>query len=133
MDASAVLDLLERHGIQASAQRVAVAAWVLDSCEHPSADQVFAAVRDTLPTLSRATVYNTLNLFVDKGLLRQLLIAEGRVVFDPKLQPHHHFVDDDTGAITDVPWEAVAVEQTTTLPGLTIREMQVVLRGKRER
>ena len=131
MDVSAVHALLERHGIQPSAQRVAVAVWVLDTTDHPSADQVFAAVRASQTDVSRATVYNTLNLFVQKGLLRQLLIAEGRVVFDPKLEPHHHFVDDDTGSITDVPWDAVAVEQTAPLPRFTVREMQVVLRGTR--
>ena len=71
------------HGIQPSAQRVVVAERVLDSEAHPSADQVLAEVTRALPMISRATVYNTLNLLVEKGLLRELVLTPGRVVFDP--------------------------------------------------
>lgn len=127
---------LEAYGIQPSAQRVAVARYVLETDEHPSADQVFARVKDGLsrsvgaPVLSRATVYNTLHLFVEKGLLRELILAEGRVVFDPKMEPHHHFVDDDSGLIHDVPWDALKVKNVAELEGLEVREYQVVLRGR---
>lgn len=127
-----VISTLEQHGIQPSAQRVAVAKYVLSTSEHPSADQVFAKVKGSLPVLSRATVYNTLHLFVEKGLLRELILAEGRVVFDPKTEAHHHFIDDDTGAIHDVPWDALKVKHVDGLDdlGLDVREYQVVLRGK---
>ncbi|HEU4384768.1 MAG TPA: transcriptional repressor [Anaeromyxobacteraceae bacterium] len=124
---------LRRYGIQPSAQRMAVAEYVLSTDEHPSADQVWARVRADFPMISRATVYNTLNLFVRKGLLRQLTLAEGRVVFDPHLGPHHHFIDDATGAIHDVPWEAVEVRNVENLKGVDVREYQVVMRGRRGR
>jgi Fur family iron response transcriptional regulator len=126
-----VPEILRRHGIQPSAQRLAVAEYVLDTAEHPSAEKVFARVSGTLPMISRATVYNTLNLFVRKGLLRQLVLAEGNVVFDPKLEPHHHFVDDATGEIHDIPWEALDVRRVESLRGVDVREYQVVLRGRR--
>ncbi|HLV67003.1 MAG TPA: transcriptional repressor [Polyangiaceae bacterium] len=127
----AVIALLTRHGIQPSAQRVAVADYVLFTDEHPSADRVFAKVRKVLPVLSRATVYNTLNLLVRKGLLRELVLAEGKVVFDPKLERHHHFVDEATGRIFDVPWEALEVRKVTDLEDYDVSEYQVVLRGRR--
>jgi Fe2+ or Zn2+ uptake regulation protein len=123
--------LLRRHGIQPSAQRLAVAEYVLRTEEHPSADQVWGRVRDRLPMISRATVYNTLNLLVRKGLLRQLVLAEGKVVFDPKVEPHHHFVDDATGEIHDIPWDALDVRRVDALRGVNVREYQVVLRGRR--
>lgn len=126
-----VLERLKERGIQPSAQRLAVAEYVLTTDAHPSADQVWSAVRRKLPVLSRATVYNTLNLFVKKGLLRELVLAEGRVVFDPNLEPHHHFIDDDTGQILDVPWSAVQVGDVDHLEGLCVREYQVVMRGRR--
>ena len=81
--------------------------------------------------ISRATVYNTLNLFVDKGLLRELVLAEGRVVFDPKTDAHHHFIEEDTGRIHDIPWEAVKVSKIDRLRGYDVREYQVVMRGRR--
>jgi Fe2+ or Zn2+ uptake regulation protein len=126
-----VPEILRRHGIQPSAQRLAVAEYVLDTDEHPSAEKVFAKVSGTLPMISRATVYNTLNLFVRKGILRQLVLAEGNVVFDPKLEPHHHFVDDATGEIHDIPWDALDVRRVDSLRGVDVREYQVVLRGRR--
>ncbi len=126
-----VVGVLRDHGIQPSAQRVAVARYVLRTDQHPSADQVFARVRRSLPVLSRATVYNTLNLFVKKGLLQELVLAEGKVVFDPKMDRHHHFIDQASGSILDVPWEALRVANVEALPGLDVREYQVVLRGRR--
>jgi Fe2+ or Zn2+ uptake regulation protein len=124
-------DALRAHGIQPSAQRLAVAAYVLRTQDHPSADEVLARVRGRVPMISRATVYNTLNLFVEKGLLRQFVLAEGRLVFDPHVEPHHHFVDDDSGAIVDVPWDALEVRRVEKLQGLDVKEYQVVLRGRR--
>jgi Fe2+ or Zn2+ uptake regulation protein len=122
---------LKDAGIQPSAQRLAVAEYVLATEEHPSADQVLERVQGRVPMLSRATVYNTLNLFVEKGLLRQLVLAEGRVVFDPKLERHHHFIDDDTGAIEDVPWESVRVGDVSRLEGFEVTDYMVVMRGRR--
>jgi Fe2+ or Zn2+ uptake regulation protein len=126
-----VTETLRSRGIQPSAQRVAVARYVLTTDTHPSADQVWAAVRGDLPVLSRATVYNTLHLLVERGLLRQLVLAEGRVVFDANVGRHHHFVDEATGRIHDVPWEAIHVAHVDRLKGYEVREYQVVMRGRK--
>jgi len=125
-----VVEALQEHGIQPSAQRVVVGEYVLFTEEHPSADQVWARVKKTFPLLSRATVYNTLNLFVEKGLLRQLVLAEGKVVFDPNIESHHHFIDESTGIIHDVPWHALEVRKVDPLKGYDIREYQVVMHGR---
>ena len=127
-----VVKLLRDRGIQPSAQRVAVAQYALTTEDHPSADQVWARVRKSFPMISRATVYNTLNLFVAKGLLQPLVLAEGKVVFDPKVDRHHHFIDEDTGTIHDVPWQALEVKNIQALRGYDVRQYQVVLRGKRQ-
>jgi Fe2+ or Zn2+ uptake regulation protein len=125
--------LLKGNGINPTAQRVAVAQYVLQSDEHPSADEVWARVRKHFPHVSRATVYNTLKVFVEKGLLRQFILTEGRVVFDPRTEDHHHFIDEDSGQIHDVPWDAVKVSNVPKLDGFEVREYQVVMRGKRTR
>ena len=123
-------DRLRKHGIQPSAQRVAVGEYALETDAHPTAEQVWAEVRSRLPVISRATVYNTLNLFVRKGLLRQVQLGEGKVGFDPNLEPHHHFIDEATGLVLDIPWEALEVRRVDALRGLEVREYQVVLRGR---
>lgn len=121
--------LLAKHDIQPSAQRLAIAEYVLFTGEHPSAEKVFAVVRDRVPMISRATVYNTLNLFVQKGLLQELTLSEGSVAFDPRMERHHHLVDDATGTIHDIPWDAIAVTGIHDVRGVVIRDYQVILRG----
>jgi Fe2+ or Zn2+ uptake regulation protein len=120
---------LREKDIQPSAQRVAVAEYVLHTDEHPSADLVWKRVRERFPWISRATVYNTLHLFVEKGLLQRLTIAEDSIVFDPITETHHHFIDEATGAIHDVPWERVQVCNIESLRDYQVREYQVVMRG----
>lgn len=126
-----MIELLRQHDIQPSAQRVAVGQYALTTEDHPSADEVWDRVRETFPVLSRATVYNTLNLFAQKGLLQALVIAEGRVVFDPIVEPHHHFVDEQTGRIYDIPWDSLEVKNIKTLRGFDVRQYQVVMRGRK--
>ncbi|MFZ5470573.1 MAG: Fur family transcriptional regulator [Myxococcota bacterium] len=126
-----VVETLRSHDIPPTAQRVAVAEYVLSTDEHPSADEVWAKVKRRFPMISRATVYNTLHLFVEAGLLQSLVLAEGRIVFDPLVEAHHHFVDDQTGAIHDVPWSALEVRNVKGLKGFDVREYQVVMRGRR--
>jgi Fur family transcriptional regulator, iron response regulator len=125
-------EILRQHDIQPSAQRVAVAGYVLTTADHPSADQVFKTVTEQFPYISRATIYNTLNLFVEKGLLKALNIAEDSVVFDPKVETHHHFIDETTGTIYDIPWDDVQVCNIETLRGYEVHDYQVVMRGIRK-
>src|SRR5262245_54255604 len=131
MDLKAAIELLERHDIRPSAQRVAIARYVLETEDHPSAEQVWERVKKSFPMVSRATVYNTLNLFVEKGLLRAFVLAPGKIVFDPNTDSHHHFIDETTGEIVDVPWEAVEVSRLERLKGFDVHEYQVVMRGRR--
>lgn len=128
-----VTALLTGRGVQPSAQRVAVARYVLHTAEHPTAERVLARVRAGFPNISRATVYNTLHLFVEKGLLREARLAAGSVVFDPNLDRHHHFIDERTGSIRDIPWESVRVSHIDDFPDLEVSDYQVVLRGRAKR
>ena len=85
------------------------------------------------PTVSRATVYNTLNLLVQKGLLKTQVLKEGTVVFDPNNQKHHHFIDVESGKIYDIPWETLTVSGESALEGFEISELQVILKGNKKR
>ena len=127
-----LIEKLEHAGIRPSAQRVAIAAYVLSTEDHPSADEVWNRVKAEFPMVSRATVYNTLQLFREHGLVQQLVLAEGSVVFDPKVEPHHHFVDDATGAIHDIPWTALRVGKVDELEGVDVRDYMVVVRGRKK-
>jgi Fur family iron response transcriptional regulator len=125
-----IAERLRTANVQPSAQRVAVAKYVLMTKDHPTADQVWAKVRRSFPMISRATVYNTLNLFVKKRLLRQFVLNDGRMVFDANVDRHHHFIDEETRRIYDLPWEALTVSKLDSLNGFEVREWHVVVRGR---
>jgi Fur family iron response transcriptional regulator len=127
------LTYLKDHGIQPTAQRVAITEALLGNTRHPTADEILADAQKRCSIVSRATVYNTLNLFVEKGLLRTQVIREGTVVFDPNVQNHHHFIDEEDGTIIDIPWDWLTVDGEQKLENYDIREYQVILRGRRKR
>lgn len=128
-----IVATLRQHGIRPSAQRVAVASYVLQTDEHPSAERVLAGVAPDFPVISRATVYNTLHLFVEHGLLREVKVGASSVVYDANTGRHHHFIDDETGEIHDIPWEAVDVDGVEKLEGYEVREYHVVLKGRKQK
>ncbi len=128
-----LIALLRSVGLQPTPQRLAVAHFVLAATSHPTADEVLAQARKECPTLSRATVYNTLTRLAERGLLRPQTIREGVVVFDPHTQRHHHFIDDATGTIYDVAWDALSISGEQALEEYDVREYQVIMRGRRRR
>ena len=128
---SSILSFLYEHGIRPTPQRMAVAEYVLQSTSHPSADEVLKVAQRTFPTISRGTVYNTLNLFVTMGLLSIQILKEGTVVFDPNMEEHHHFIDEESGEVYDIPREAVRVTGVDSLKDYEVTEYQVVIKGRR--
>jgi len=127
------ISILRQCDIQPTPQRIAVVEYVLKSKAHPSADDVLSYARKKCPTVSRATVYNTLNLLVEKGLLGMQTIKEGPVVFDSNLEKHHHLIDNETGDIYDIPWNQLQVRGNEKLKDFEITEFQVIVRGRRKK
>lgn len=125
--------ILRQCDIQPTPQRIAVVECVLNSKSHPTADDVLVFARKKCPTVSRATVYNTLNLLVSKRLISMQTIKEGAVVFDPNVHKHHHFIDEDTGDIYDIPWDQLEVKGNKSFKGFEIHGFQVIMRGRRKR
>ena len=88
-------------GIKLTHQRLEIFRAVVSSAEHPSAEAVYRAVQRNMPTLSLDTVYRTLWLLTDLGLLTTLGPREGRVRFDANLEHHHHYVCLRCGLVRD--------------------------------
>ena len=127
------ISILRQCDIQPTPQRIAVVECVLTSKTHPTADDVLISARKKCPTVSRATVYNTLNLLVEKRLIGMQTIREGAVIFDPNIQKHHHFIDEDTGDIYDIPWDQLEVKGKKKFEDFEVLEFQVIMRGRRRR
>lgn len=101
-----VRERLELHGIKPSMQRMAVMEYLMTHRTHPTAEMIFTDLYPDMPTLSKATVYNTLNLLVERGVVRMITIEEKNARFDACMDPHIHFRCRECGAILDVNVEA---------------------------
>ena len=77
--------------------------------EHLSADQVMAFVNTSHSETSKATVYNTLKLFLDKGLVREVIVDPSKVFYDPNTNAHHHLYEVDSGKLSDIDAESVHI------------------------
>jgi Fur family transcriptional regulator, iron response regulator len=124
-----VSELLLSRGVLPTAQRLDVGQVILARPQHLSADQILAGIRAMGSRVSKATVYNTLNLFCERGLVRRVSVEPTRQYYDPSVQSHHHFYNVTTGELIDIPTEAVALELSTALPSGTEAEgVEVVIR-----
>ena len=120
---------LRACGITPTRQRVEIARVLFARCAHLSADQLLAAVNAREARTSKATVYNTLNLFARKKLVREVLVDPDRVFYDPNTAPHHHFYNVDTGEISDIDAEHIAFAQLPDAPqGMVSDGVDVVVR-----
>jgi Fur family iron response transcriptional regulator len=121
--------VLEQHGIAATPQRVAVACVTLDRRQHLSADQVLDRLQRCGARVSKATVYNTLQLFAARGLLRELTVDPDRAFFDSNLEPHYHFYNVDDGTLTDFDAESLCISDVPALPeGTRCAGIDVIVR-----
>lgn len=121
--------LLRNHNINPTSQRVEIAQLLFSRCEHMSAEEVFSLVNGAIARVSKATVYNTLGLFAERGLIREVIADPERVFYDPNTAPHHHFFDTTTGKLMDIPAEEVRISALPALPdGMRMEGVEVIVR-----
>jgi len=124
--------ILERHGVRATTQRIRVAEVLLTAPRHMTAEQIIMALRLSSRRISKATVYNTLKVFVAHGLARQIYVDPERCVYDSTMTPHHHFQNLDTGEMIDIRPDELAFAKMPPLPpGTEIAGVEVVIRLRR--
>jgi Fe2+/Zn2+ uptake regulation proteins len=95
-------DYLRQFSIKPSVQRSAVMDFLLKNRIHPTIDEIYSALSPMMPTLSKTTVYNTLDLFVERGAVRALAIDEKNARYDVDISAHAHFMCRNCGAIRDI-------------------------------
>ena len=124
-----VIDLFEQRGVLPTRQRVDIARMLLSHNQHLTADQVLSQVNAAGGGISKATVYNTLGLLARKGLIRELVIDPGRVVYDSNLSPHYHLYNIDSGELRDIATDAISIADLPELPsGTAAVGVDVVIR-----
>ncbi len=115
LDRDQILDLFGHYQITPTRQRVEIAEYMFRRPQHLSAEKILDGVNQGGHHVSRATVYNTMGLFANKGLVREVLIDRERVFYDSNNSAHHHIYNVDSGELYDV--EGVVLD-TTALPNL---------------
>jgi len=99
---ASALALLEQHEIVITEQRLEIARLLFAQNQHLSAEQLLAKLSAQPGAASKATVYNTLKLFAETGLLREVVVDAAKRFYDSNLEPHHHLFHTDTGLLEDV-------------------------------
>jgi len=123
--------LLLRLNIKPTSQRNEIAGVMLSKPQHLSAEQVLSLVNENGGHVSKATVYNTLNLFVEKGLIRQVIIDPAKVFYDSNTSYHYHFYNEDTGELSDFESEDMKFDPMPSLPQNTVQSgIDVIVRVK---
>ena len=124
-----ILRKLEEHGILPTPQRLQIAEILLARPQHLSAEQIIERLRAEGSDVSKATVYNTLNLFGECGLVRELSVDPERRFYDSRSGLHHHFYNVDSGELIDIDKSEVSFERLPQLPEGTLGDgVEVLIR-----
>ncbi len=120
--------LLRSHGVYPTSQRLAIAAVVFERNQHLTADEIYDRVK-VEANVSRATVYNTMGLFSEQGLVREIKADPSKTFYDSNTSRHHHFFNIDTGELIDFDPEVFSVPSPENLPrGTELHSIDVVVR-----
>ncbi|GGG81220.1 peroxide-responsive transcriptional repressor PerR [Paenibacillus radicis (ex Gao et al. 2016)] len=98
---SQALEQLKMNGVRMTPQRHAILSYLMDATSHPTADEIYKALSPNFPSMSVATIYNNLRLFVEAGLVRELTYGDDSSRFDADLSDHYHAICKDCGQIVD--------------------------------
>ena len=125
-------ELLREHGILPTQQRLLIASVLLERQQHLSADQVMHLVNGEHHLVSKATVYNTLGLFANHGLIREVIVDPARVFYDSNTGSHHHFYNIDTGELTDIDSDSMEITTLPDMPSGTVAAgVDIIIRVRR--
>lgn len=125
MDAA---DVLRQHGISVTYQRMKVLQALIDRRDHPSAEDIHLALQGCKPPIGKATVYNTLRLLLDKGIVKPLYIDPDGLRYDIELDGHGHFHCERCGRIYNFE-AAVDSAELPGLEGFQVRQRDLYVRG----
>lgn len=124
------VDRLVKYGIKPSVQRIAIMDYLMTHRTHPTADEVYMALCNSMPTLSKTTVYNTLKLFVEQQAALMLTINDKNVHFDGDTSLHSHFFCRRCGKVYDLPYSGKKREaRELDIEGHAVEEIHHYYKG----
>ena len=124
-----IREKLLRFGIMPSLQRVAIMEYLMGHLTHPTAEVIFKDLCPAIPSLSKTTVYNTLKLFEEKGVIHAIKIDEKNVKYDAEISRHAHFKCKKCNKIIDIPLADVMVYEIEDSEEYVVTDLQVYYKG----
>lgn len=122
-------DYLRNHGIKPSLQRIAIMEYLLSHRIHPTVEDIYNALCEKIPTLSRTTIYNTMKLFASQGAVQVLTIDEKNTRFDVDVTLHAHFQCCSCGKILDISLGDDVCLPTVRIGNLEVTESHLYYKG----
>jgi Fur family iron response transcriptional regulator len=120
---------LQEKAINPTQQRIVIAQLLFAQPQHLSAEQVLMNVQGSGTHVSKATVYNTLALFAEKGLVREVIVDPTKVFYDSNTMPHHHIYNVDNGRLADIEDITLNLPDLPQLPeGTQLDGVDVIIR-----
>jgi len=107
MDDQEIIDLFRENEFKVTTQRLAICKFIFSREDHPSADQIYQELKIDYPTISLGTIYKTLHLLKELGLIQELGFNEGSIRYDPDMELHINMVCSKCGKISDYKAENV--------------------------
>ncbi len=124
-----LIRILREHGINPTVQRIELARLMFGKKMHATAEDLFHRVNRDEVHVSKATVYNTLGAFAQRGLIREVIIDPTRTVYDSNMEPHHHFYNTETGELLDIDSHEMTVKGLPPLPsGTEMAGVEVIVK-----
>ncbi len=124
-----ICELLVKHQIGPTQQRIRIAQVLCSQPRHLSAEQILDEVNRKRVQASKATIYNTLNLFVSSGLIREVIVDPSKVFYDSTTTPHFHFYNEESGEISDIKRGDLVLKATPQIPqGMELAGIDIVVR-----
>ena len=125
---NSIIDILKENDIAPSMQRIKILEYLQSYKTHPTADMIYQALANEMPTLSKTTVYNTLKTFSEKGILVALSLFENEVRYEYNTEPHIHFKCTKCNKIYDLDKTYDRYDENM-IDGHKVNEHHVNLRG----
>jgi Fe2+ or Zn2+ uptake regulation protein len=128
MSSNEIKKYLSDNNIKPSLPRVKIFEYLIQYKSHPTVDEIYIALVDELVTLSKTTVYNTLNLFLKNNIINQILIEENETRYDADMEIHGHFKCNKCGKVYDFDYDLSKIE-FDALNEFTFTEYHTYIKG----
>ncbi len=119
---------LESKGVHPSYHRIKIMEYLMKNKSHPTVETIYKDLHKEIPTLSKTTIYNTLNLFAEKGIVTVLTIDEREARYDLETETHGHFKCKKCGKVFNV-WLSEDITDKLTTEGHIVEEVHLYLKG----